>query len=533
MIHNYLLFTIALVFAVLLLVMAGERLKVSYPIFLVLGGLLISFIPGIPPIALDPDIVFLIFLPPILYAAAWYTSWHDFWKWKRAIGLLAFGLVFLTATIVAYVSESLIPGFTLAAGFLLGGIISPPDAVAATAVLRGMPIPRRVITILEGESLVNDASSLIVFKFALAAMATNSFVMGEAVTSFFVMAIMGITVGLVIALAAYYLHRWLPTTPSIDIALTLITPYVMYITAETFHFSGVLAVVTGGLFLSYRSHKFLSSQSRLQATVVWQTLIFLLNGTVFILIGLDLPVIVHGLQDVSQFDAILYGLIISAVIIVIRLLWTYTMAFLPRILSRSIRETESNPTWKGPFIVSFAAMRGVVSLAAAFSIPLLLPGGEAFPYRNLILFITFVVILVTLVGQGLLLPYIIRWIKVEEIDPIASEGEQEAELQLYLKQASLRILKERHSRYVEKNPLVANLHAQLESDIALTEQRMASFDCNIREQENYRKVLTDVLNEQREELVRLRGARLFSEEVLRKQAAQLDLDEARLHGGLS
>lgn len=532
MIHNYLLLTIALLFAVLLLVMAGERLKISYPIFLVIGGLLISFIPGIPNITIDPDLVFLIFLPPILYGAAWYTSWHDFWKWKRPIGLLAFGLVFLTATIVAYVSESLIPGFPLAAGFLLGGIISPPDAVAATAVLRGMPIPRRAITILEGESLINDASSLIVFKFALAAIVTNSFVMSEAVTSFFLMAIMGIGVGIVIALAAYHLHRALPTTPSIDITLTLITPYVMYITAETFHFSGVLAVVSGGLFLSYRSHKFLSSQARLQGTVVWQTLIFLLNGTVFILIGLDLPAIVHGLQEVSQLEAITYGLVISAVIIVIRVVWTYTMTFMPRYLVKSIRETEPNPTWKGPFVVSFSAMRGVVSLAAAFSIPLLLPGGEAFPFRNLILFITFVVILVTLVGQGLLLPYLIRWIKVQEIDLTPSDGEQEAELQLYLKQASLRILTERYGKYVEKNPLVSNLHAQLQSDITLTEQRMASFDCNIREQENYRRVLTDILNEQREELMRLRGARLFSDEVLRKQAAQLDLDEAKLQGGL-
>lgn len=539
MIHNYLLLTIPLIFAVLLLVMAGERLKISYPIFLVLGGLLISFIPGVPNIVIDPDLVFLIFLPPILYAAAWYTSWHDFWKWKRPIGLLAFGLVFFTSTVVAYLSTSLIPGFTLAAGFLLGGIISPPDAVAATSVLRGMPIPRRAITILEGESLINDASSLIVFKFALAAILTHSFVMQDAVETFFLMAGMGVAIGIGVALIVYVIHRYLPTTPSIDIALTLLTPYVMYVGAEYFHFSGVLAVVSGGLFLSYRSHKFLSSQSRLQATVVWQTLIFILNGTVFILIGLELPVIVHSLglssgagQTISTMEAVRYGLIISVVIIGIRVIWAYTMAFLPRMLFTSIRKSEKNPGWKGPFVVSFAAMRGVVSLAAAFSIPLLLPSGEAFPFRNLILFITFVVILVTLVGQGLLLPHLIRWIRVTEIDDIRPDGEQEAELQLYLKQASLRILTEKHKHYVAKNPLVANLHAQLESDIALTEQRMESFDCNVKEQENYRRVLTDVLDEQREELVRLRSARLFTEEVLRKQAAQLDLDEARLQGGL-
>lgn len=265
MVQQYLLFVISLLFAVMLLVMAGERLRISYPIFLVLGGLLISQVPGVPVIEINPDLVFLIFLPPILYSAAWYTSWHDFWKWKRPIGLLAFGLVIITSIVVAYVSSSLIPGFTLAAGFLLGGIISPPDAVAATSVLRGMSIPKRAITILEGESLINDASSLIVFRFALVAMVTGKFAMQDAVVDFFLMAFMGVGIGLAIAVLTFYLHRLLPTPPTIDITMTLLTPYVMYIVAEHYHFSGVLAVVSGGLFLSYRSHKFLNYKSRLAA----------------------------------------------------------------------------------------------------------------------------------------------------------------------------------------------------------------------------------------------------------------------------
>jgi len=291
------------------------------------------------------------------------------------------------------------------------------------------------------------------------------------------MAGMGVIVGLVIASITYHIHRLLPTTPSMDITLTLITPYAMYIVAEHFHFSGVLSVVTGGLFLSYRSHKFLNYRSRLQAYGVWEILIFLLNGTVFILIGLDLPVIVEGIQAVSLAEAIRYGLLISALLIVIRMVWAFSMAHLPRILFKSIREKEANPGWRAPFVVGIAGMRGVVSLAAAFSIPLLLPSHEPFPFRNLILFITFVVILITLVGQGLLLPWLIRWAKVTEIDTIRPVHEQVADLQIRLKNASLKLLTEKYSHHLAENELVANLRSQLESDVKLTEQRLDSFDC--------------------------------------------------------
>lgn len=531
MVQQYLLFVISLLFAVMLLVMAGERLRISYPIFLVLGGLLISQVPGVPVIEINPDLVFLIFLPPILYSAAWYTSWHDFWKWKRPIGLLAFGLVIITSIVVAYVSSSLIPGFTLAAGFLLGGIISPPDAVAATSVLRGMSIPKRAITILEGESLINDASSLIVFRFALVAMVTGKFAMQDAVVDFFLMAFMGVGIGLAIAVLTFYLHRLLPTTPTIDITMTLLTPYVMYIVAEHYHFSGVLAVVSGGLFLSYRSHKFLNYKSRLAAWGVWETLIFILNGTIFLLIGLNLPVVVRGLQDISVGQAVGYGLIISVLLIVIRVIWTFTMAHLPRWLFKSIREKESSPGWKGPFVVSFAAMRGVVSLAAALSIPYLLPSHEPFPFRNLILFITFIIILVTLVGQGLALPWLIRLARISEFEDVRPNHEQEAEIEIHLKKASLKLLGDKHAEHLSRNQLVANLKSQLESDVRLTEQRLNSLDCKYSEWETYRLVLTDVLREQREELARLRGGMVYSDEVLRKHADQLDLDEARMHRG--
>lgn len=260
-------------------------------------------------------------------------------------------------------------------------------------------------------------------------------------------------------------------------------------------------------------------------------MIFILNGTIFLLIGLNLPVVVRGLQDISVGQAVGYGLIISVLLIVIRVIWTFTMAHLPRLLFKSIREKESSPGWKGPFVVSFAAMRGVVSLAAALSIPYLLPSHEPFPHRNLILFITFIIILVTLVGQGLALPWLIRLARISEFEDVRPNHEQEAEIEIHLKKASLKLLGDKHAEHLSRNQLVANLKSQLESDVRLTEQRLNSLDCQYSEWETYRLVLTDVLREQREELARLRGGMAYSDEVLRKHADQLDLDEARMHRG--
>lgn len=532
MVHDYLILVSGLILAVLILVMVGQKLKISYPIFLVIAGLLISLIPGLPHIRMNADLVFLIFLPPILYEAAWYTSWHDFWKWRRPISLMAFGLVFFTSVVVAFVAEAMIPGFTLALGFLLGGIISPPDAVAATSVLKGVSIPKRLITILEGESLVNDASSLVVVKFALAAVMTGYFSLQKATEDFFIMAFMGILIGLLIGLFIYFVHKKMPTTPSIDVALTLLTPYLMYITAEHYHFSGVLAVVAGGLFLSSRSHEIFSYESRMQAIGVWHTVIFMVNGTVFILIGLELPVVMSELGDVSKTEIIGYGVIISAILIAIRFLWTYAAAFGPRLLFKSIREKENSPGWKGPFLISIAGMRGVVSLAAVFSVPVLLTDGQVFPQRNILLLITFVVIIITLVGQGLLLPYIIRWLDIEEIDQMASDEEQQADIMVRLNKKSLDYINQKHSGLIFENELVANFVDELENDMKFLKAKIASLECAETEKNNlsvFRKLLQDVYDVQRRELVHIRNEKIFSDHVLRKQAAKIDLDEAILN----
>lgn len=532
MFHEHLLIILALLLAVFMLTMLAQKLKISYPIFLVLAGLGISFIPGIPAIQIEPEMIFLLFLPPLLYEAAWYTSWNDFWKWKRPIGMLAFGLVFLTSIIIAYVSSAMIPGFTLALGFLLGGIISPPDAVAAGSVLKHVKIPQRNVTILEGESLINDASSLIVFRFALAAVISGQFSMTQAVGQFFLTAGMGVVIGLAIAHVMYVVHRFLPTTPSIDAALTLMSPYFMYIAAEEFHFSGVMAVVSGGLFLSYRSHEiFSNSVSRLQTVNVWATLGFILNGLVFILIGLQLPVIMNNMGEYSLAETIKYGLIISVITILIRLVYVLPLAYVPKWLGFNKRTDTHNPLWKSPLIIGWAGMRGVVSLASALSIPMLMKNGEAFPHRNLILFITFVVILVTLVFQGLTLPLIIKWVKIKDTEDFPPSGEQEAAIHLRLMDVALKHLNEKYTFESKDNELIGFLKRQLENDISVVGAKLQSMECDETEKEEidlYNKVLLDIYTVQRKELYELRREKFYSDEEIRKQENQLDLDEAKL-----
>ncbi|WP_199118897.1 Na+/H+ antiporter [Pedobacter sp. ASV28] len=531
--HHDILLILALLFIVFLLVMLAQRIKIAYPIFLVIAGLGISFIPGIPILHLDPDLIFLIFLPPLLYEAAWYTSWNDFWKWKRPIALLAFGLVFFTSVIIAYTSTAFIPGFTLALGFLLGGIVSPPDAVAAATVLKGMSVPKRILTILEGESLVNDASSLIVFKFALVAVMTGAFSMQQATGQFFLVAGMGIVVGLAGAHVMYVIHRFLPTTPAIDAALTVMTPYMLFLSAEQFHFSGVMAVVTGGLFISYRSHEvFQTGSTRLNMLGVWTTLIFVMNALVFVLIGLELPEIIHGLGNYSISDGIKYGLIISGITILLRFLWIYPAAYVPRWLSASIRKDPS-PGWKGPLVIGWAGMRGVVSLATALSIPLLMTDGTAFPQRNLIIFITFVVIFITLVVQGLTLPFVIKLIKLKEIDAIMRSEEQQAGIQLKLDELALAIINEHHLNKVSENELIGFYKSALEDSIADGKRQLASLECNDTEIEEihlYQHVLLEVYAAQRKELFKLRKEKFYTDEEIRKAELQLDLNELKITG---
>lgn len=513
---------IILVLVILLLVMLAQKLRIAYPIVLVLGGLVLSFIPGLSIFSIDPEMIFIVFLPPLLYEAAWNTSWKEFWKYRRVISSFAFLIVILTSFVVACVSSSIIPGFSMALGFLLGGIISPPDAVSATSVLKYVKVSKSLSAIVEGESLLNDAASLIIFRFALIAVATGRFVFHEAALSFFVVIVMGILTGVVIAILYYVIHRWLPTTANMDIVLTLTAPYVMYIVAETFHFSGVLAVVSGGLFLSTRSHLFLSYRSRLQAATVWGTIGFVLNGIVFMLIGLQLPVIIKQLGPVTLSSAIWYGVIITIVLIVTRILSTLGASLFTRFASRFITTADSNPGWRGPIVFGWAGMRGVVSLAAALSIPFYLQSGAAFPQRNLILFITFVVILLTLVIQGLTLPLVIKWVKAPDIGGHLPNEEQERMVRKILAERSLQHLHHRYGDQLSSNNSLQQLQVRFENDQTQCDPH---FDC---EQEEYRKIHFAILDKQRDILLELNKDPLIDEDIIRKYQGLLDLEEEKL-----
>ncbi|ARK12777.1 Na+/H+ antiporter [Fibrella sp. ES10-3-2-2] len=516
---------IFLILIILGLVMLANKIRLAYPIVLVVGGLALSFTDEFSTITIDPDLVFFIFLPPLLFEAAWQTSWKEFWKWRRVITSFAFPIVILTSCVIAFVSTALIPGFTLALGFLLGGIISPPDAISATTIMRQVNVPKSLLSIAEGESLLNDASSLIVFRFALAAVITGQFHFQEAATSFGLVVVMGIGVGLLIGAIFYAIIRWLPTTPSIEIVLTLVTPYCMYYGAEHFHYSGVLAVVSGGLLLSNKRQSMLTYQSRLQGVNVWTNLVFVMNGLVFLLIGLQLPAVVEQLGSVSISTAIGYGLTISLVLMLTRLVCTFGAALFTRVASRFITVADPRPEWQGPLILGWAGMRGVVSLAAALSIPLLMETGQPFPHRNLILFITFIVILVTLVFQGLTLPLLIKKVTFTDPPNAIPERKQELIIQQAITQTSL--------QFLEKAGLtsdhLANLHERLTIDMGLLNQALTEQATTpIGTVGAYQRTYLDLLQQQRATLIEMNQRMEFDEEFIRKYLSLIDLEEYKI-----
>ena len=528
--HHLTLQLTCLLAIILFVVMIAQKIKVAYPILLVLAGLPLGFVPALSGIEIKSDLIFAIFLPPLLYEAAWNTSWKDFWKWRRVISSFAFPIVIITSCVIAFISSALIPGFTLATGFLLGGIISPPDAVSATAILKNIKVPKRFMTIVEGESLLNDASSLVVFRFALAAVATGTFVFHQAAISFVLVIVMGVGIGIAVALLFYAVHRWLPTTTNIDIVLTLITPYAMYMAAEEFHFSGVLAVVSGGLFLSVRRHQFLSNRSRLQGVNVWEAVAFVLNGFVFMLIGLEFPVIIKGLGPGGLHPAITYSLIITGVLIITRFLSTFGASVFTRFMANFITVADSRPGWRGPLVLGWTGMRGVVSLAAALSIPLTLPSGAEFPHRDLILFITFTVIFVTLVLQGLTLPALVKWVKMPDPDYTISFEQQRQLVRKKLSMLSLKVLDDKYNRQLGDNDMVKALQLRLTADMELLKdwekedsvQRADDF------YKDYRTIMADLTKQQRALLVTLNKKENISDEIIRQQLELLDLEEEKL-----
>lgn len=515
-------FYLSLLVAIVLLIMLANKVKIAYPVLLVVAGLAISFIPGIPALHINPELIFFIFLPPLLYEAAWTVSWKEMWRWRRIIVSFAFVVVFLTAISVALVTNYFIPGFSLALGFLLGGIVSPPDAVSAGAILKFVKVPRRVSSILEGESLLNDASSLIIFRFAMVAVATGQFVWHEAALSFGWMVIGGLGVGLLTGWIFMKAHKYLPTDANMDIVLTMVAPYIMYLAAEEVHSSGVLAVVSGGLLLSNNRHLFLSGTSRLRGVNVWESFCFILNGLVFILIGLDLPEITAGLEGVSIATAVGYGVLITVVLIVGRIIASYGAVVVTLIARNFITVADRrSPGYKVPLLIGWTGMRGVVSLAAALSIPLKLDDGSPFPQRNLILFITFVVILLTLLVQGLTLPYLIRKINMPDPDQHLPEEEIEHEIKRQLAEHALLHLRTNYNEQLNTEPVLQQMALKWEHNSLIADNDQMSEKC--------KAVYMDIINRQREWLHdKNRAEATLNEEIIRKHLMYLDMEEMKL-----
>src|SRR5213083_2485936 len=405
--------------AVALLAIVARKIRIPYPILLTIGGVVLALVPGLPAIHLDPQLVFDLFLPPLLYPAAVYTSWRDFRLNLRAILPMAIVLVLLTMTVTAYLFHDLV-GLPLAVGLVFGAIISPPDAVAALAVTQNLRVPRKIIVILEGESLVNDATSFISFRFAVAAVLTGSFSLGEASVQFLLVAAGGVAVGLATGWLATRVQKRLDDPP-VQTMLSLLTPYVAYFCGEMLHVSGILAVVIAGIYYGWRAPRVLSGRMRLQAIPVWQMVTFILNGILFMLIGLQLPQVMNALAPGMATRVVELAMVVVLVIVLVRFVWMFAANYLPRLLNRKARRKNRVP-WQHTALIAWIGMRGADSLAGGLAIPFLLPSGEPFPGRNLILLLTFCVIFGTLVLQGLTLTPLVRWLGV--VDDHVTEKEE-------------------------------------------------------------------------------------------------------------
>lgn len=521
--------TIILLFAaVLALTTIARTILIPYPILLVIGGLGLGIIPGLPVIRLDPELVFLVFLPPILWAAAYFTSWRDFRANARPIGLLAVGLVLATTAAVAAVAHAALPGLGWATAVALGAIVSPPDAVAATAISRQLNIPHRLVTILEGESLVNDATALILYRAAIAAAVGGVFVLSHTLIEFVLAATVGIAAGLLVgALARWILGR---TSDSFsEIAITLLCPYIAWVLAEQAHASGVLACVAGGLYLRRHFSELVAPATRIQAKAVWNLLVFLLNGVIFILIGLQLGELGREVPA-GQFGSVIrIGALVSVTAVVVRLVWVPLAAWIPRALSPALRARDPMPPRQALFLIGWTGMRGIVTLAGALALPLTTDGGAPFPHRAEIVLITFSVILATLVVQGLSLAPLIRWLKLEDDHTLEQEEMRARE---HAATAGLLRLEELAGDGGDN----AAVPEQVEQLRTLYDQRRQRYawpravtpDCTTEADRAFKRLRHETLTAERRALIDLRNKGIVSDEVLHRLEHELDVEALRL-----
>jgi Na+/H+ antiporter len=493
----------------------SRRAGVPYPIALVLGGGALGFVPKLPQVDFDPEFLLVLVLPPILYQAALLTSWRDFKANLRPIGLLAIGLVIATTLAVGAALKFLIPDIPWAVAFAFGAIVSPPDAVAATAIVSKLNMPRRIVTVLEGESLVNDASGLVLYKFAIAAALSGLFSLSEASVQFMLVATGGVAIGMLLAGLFVAIHRYLGDAFT-EVLLSIAVPYLAYVAAESVHVSGVLAVVAAGLLRGRYSPKMVSAEMRILARSAWNLLVFMLNSLIFILIGLQLSDIVSRLEGYTGWDLAANALAVTMVAILIRFAWVYFAEYLPSWLGRLFGAKTPPPLPGEAFIVSWCGMRGIVSLAAAAALP------AQIPYRDLLVFFTFVVILVTLVVQGLTLAPLIRRLK---LGTDHSSREEQRLARTAMGKAALAAV-DRVAQEGNALPgVVERIRAELGERMAAASPLAQLSDSS---HAHATRVRLTAVRAAREELIRLWQEGTISDEVLHHIEEELDYEESRL-----
>jgi CPA1 family monovalent cation:H+ antiporter len=510
----------------------ARRFRLPEPIALVAAGLLLGLWQVLPRVELQPSLFFALFLPPLLYADGWLTNLREFRKVLRPILLLSIGLVVFTTIVVGYVVHALVPAIPLAVAFALGAIVSPTDAVATEAILDRVGAPLRIRTILSGESLVNDASGLVAFRFAVAAVLSGSFDAGEAALEFLLVAFGGATIGLGVAWISAAVRRTLQRHGDdeglVGVTLSLLTPFAAVLPADALGLSGVLAAVVAGLYNGWSDPIQMTAQVRAAAWSVWSIVLFLLNGLVFLLLGLQLPVLFDDLRGEWWTALVAYAVVVSLLVMALRLVWVFPGAYLPRILVRRIRESEPEPGWRGVFVVGWGGLRGAVTMAAALSIPVFLPGGEPFPARSYVIFFAASVILSTLLLQGLSLPWVVRELGVR-VDRELVEEEHRA--RVAVKEAQIEKLRELETVCGERgDPAIV---ARLESELTERLERLALADDDSETPTAQRRARERELREElvaagRERLVALYHAETINDEIFRTVQSELDVEEARL-----
>jgi monovalent cation/hydrogen antiporter len=526
-------FLVSILAGIVALALLAKRLKVPYPVVFVLGGLVVATIPGIPTIALQPDLVFLLFLPALIFGDGWTTDYRSFKRYAQPIFMLAIGLVIFTSLAVAYTAHWLI-GLPIALGFVLGGILSPTDAVATDAIAEEVGLPRRLMTLIGGESLINDATGLVIYRFALVAVATGAFSLLDATMRFVYVAGVGVAVGIVvgwlIAKITVAIRKAGLSDSLIAVSISLVAPFALYVPADLIGASGVLAALSGGIFLSRKSSQIFDAEGRIAAASVWNLLFFVFNGAAFLLIGLQLRTIVQGLRQYPLPTLIGWSLAIALVVIVVRYVWMFPATYLRRMVFPGVREREGpDPPWQWVFVLGTAGMRGIVSLAAALALPETLAPGVPFPQRDLILFVTFVVILVTLVGEGLAMPWLIRRWKIEDPE---DDGRAAAAARVRVADAARAHLRSLEPSF--ESPAEWEVAGRLHADY---EQRSAHFaehvegaepadDARLHEIE--RRLRNEAYQAERRALGDLRRKGEVTDDVYRRIEWDLDLAESRM-----